>query len=459
MVPDRLVGLVLFTSVFINLIQSGLNDWLIHLDESRNAECFFSTSRYFCHFNEKHVRLERNVNRITCVLHGTPLPFILLKKQRVKPEALIDWVIPFHLIEEYVDYLNSSNPTSTDETLLCNCTLKRIGIDCQYEIENKALELTKLLESQRGKPSSEFETLTSLIDGISCNGTSTPQIEWRQICDGITQCEDASDELNCHLLEMNQCDEDEEYRCRNGMCIPKQFAFDGTHDCLDSSDEQELPSLVYMYESCPAQSLYRCDERLCRKNQFSCGDGRCVSWLTLIKEQNGCRNGRHLAYRCETNGTFLSSRKNFTGICQETFKPLEELTETSSCVVSLRHFLTADREETLEKSMKNIRRNCSELIKYPEQVMFSPILATFYNRTELEMTYALGMSSIRSISRRAHLYCLQGKMICHAEPTTIHEDVCMTHDEIERLTSKYPFFPVSHLFCELASKKIFSAPR
>ncbi|CAF0712089.1 unnamed protein product [Adineta steineri] len=241
--------------------------------------------------SEENDYLERDVRSSLCQIGGTPLSFITLKKQRIGSELLIDWLIPFHLIEQYADYLNLSNPTSTDDTLICNCTAKRVGIACQYQIENKDWELSRLVEAQRSRQSNEYETLTSLIDGISCNG-SVPRVEWRQICDGISQCEDASDELNCHLLELNQCneEEDEEYRCRNGMCIPKEFAFDGTFDCMDSSDEQEILKLTRAFDPCPDQSLYRCDERLCRKDRFSCGDGQCVPWSYKNHRLHRCHN-------------------------------------------------------------------------------------------------------------------------------------------------------------------------
>ena len=170
-------------------------------------------------------------------------------------------------------------------------------------------------------------------------------MEWRQICDGIIQCSDASDEFNCDLLELNECDEDEEYRCRNGMCIPKEFAFDGTHDCLNSSDEQELPSLLRVFAQCSGLSLFRCDERLCQKDEFSCGDGQCVRWSALINGENGCRNFRHQAYRCDTIGSFLSIQKDLPGICRETSQPREERANTSNCVINLRHLLTTDQEE------------------------------------------------------------------------------------------------------------------
>ena len=458
---SQLVRYVFCATVALDLAQPRRHDWLIHLDERRNVECFLYLDRHFCHFSEENDHLTRDVKNNSCQISGTPLSFIMLKKKNIRPETLIDWLIPFHLIEQYAGYWNSRNSTASDSTLVCNCTFNRLGIACQYEIENKDWELTRLLETQRGRSSNEYETLTSLIDGISCDG-SVPPVEWRQICDGIAQCEDASDEFNCHRLELNQCDEDDEYRCRNGMCIPKEFAFDGTLDCMDSSDEQEIASLVRVFDPCSDQSLFRCDERLCRKDQFSCGDGQCVPWSTLlISEERGCRNSRHLADRCEIDGNLLSTQKNLTGICRQTTESLEALTNKSSCFVSLRHFLTTDREETFRMSMDNLRKNCSELIEYPERSMFSPVLMTFYNRSQLEVVVTSGIVGIRLISRRAHLFCLRGKMICDGQLMEIsrppHGEYCMTNEQLQEMISKYPFIPFSHLFCRLVNNELFSS--
>ena len=65
-------------------------------------------------------------------------------------------------------------------------------------------------------------------------------LDWRDICDGIQQCLEGKDEDNCDLLEMNRCDEEEEYRCTNGMCITQEFFLDGELDCLDWSDEIQM---------------------------------------------------------------------------------------------------------------------------------------------------------------------------------------------------------------------------
>ena len=450
----HLLVFVVFASVFVDLIESGKSDWLIHLDERRNAECFLTPVRHFCHSSEENLPIGKNVNRTTCQLNGISVSFAMLKENQISTDVLIDWLIPFHLIEQYADYLNSISRTSTDETLICNCTLKRLGTDCQYEIENKGRDLINVIKIQRGgKSTGEYETLTSLIDGISCRGASVPHVEWRQICDGISQCEDVSDELNCHRLELNQCEGDKEYRCRNGMCIPKEFVFDGTLDCMDSSDEQELTNVFRVLDSCVDQSRFECDERLCRKDQFSCGDGQCVPWSSLINGENGCTNSRHLAYRCETMDNLLSSRRNLEGICRETTAQLEKLTNTSSCLVSLRHLLTTDREEIVRVSMENILNNCSQLIHYPEKTILSPILVMFYNRTELEMIFKRGISFISNVSKRPHLYCLRGKITCQGQLMTLSGDFCMTNEEFQGLIKEYPFFPLSDLFCEMSLKE------
>ena len=48
-------------------------------------------------------------------VNGIPLSFAELDNSNITTETLIEWIIPFHLIEQYADYLNSSRRTSIDE--------------------------------------------------------------------------------------------------------------------------------------------------------------------------------------------------------------------------------------------------------------------------------------------------------------------------------------------------------
>lgn len=53
------------------------------------------------------------------------------------------------------------------------------------------------------------------------------------VCNGIRQCMDGSDEENCDIL---QCQHNQ-FRCRNGQCVSLTARCNGKTDCQDSSDE------------------------------------------------------------------------------------------------------------------------------------------------------------------------------------------------------------------------------
>ena len=114
---------------------------------------------------------------------------------------------------------------------------------------------------------------------------------------GRIDCENGIDELGCDILELNECDPVTEFRCRNGLCIDLNLAFDTNMNCMDWSDE-DIGALPVHFSNAPDEICARqfhteCHYRFCGAGMFPCGDGTCTSslWNSI-----GCANQRHFHY-------------------------------------------------------------------------------------------------------------------------------------------------------------------
>ncbi|CAF1276482.1 unnamed protein product, partial [Didymodactylos carnosus] len=199
------------------------------------------------------------------------------------------WSASVDIVEQYEIYLQTNN-TRMNDYVYCKCRKPWFGPHCEFKFDTDdndttTSNFTKFAQNQFLKKSL-VKTESRINHGEIfkyTNGTSYIGLEcirygigldWREICDGKIDRVNGEDEENCFQLEINECDESFEFRCRNGLCIPLSFYYDLNVDCLDQSDEI-LDGPVFNY--CRRDPSILCHELMCPPNEFSCGDDQCTS--------------------------------------------------------------------------------------------------------------------------------------------------------------------------------------
>ena len=180
--------------------------------------------------------------------------FDQLRKQNITSEQLYQWSASIDLLEQYQEYL-IFNQSSLSTKTFYNCSSSlRFGEQCQYEffsMPSGNLTLKQMvLEFYETIP---HPTSITCYVHLECDRGDLKSfcLDWTDICDGYVDClNDQIDEKFCWQLQINECHQDE-YRCTNGQCISKQFAFinEQTFECLDRSDgyHKSLQINIYPY--------------------------------------------------------------------------------------------------------------------------------------------------------------------------------------------------------------------
>ena len=229
---------------------------------------------------------------------GTRMSFRDIRSQNINVSHLMDWSVPVDIIERYQKYVNIFDDESNE--YFYNCTQPWFGHRCQYSfnLDRNQSSFDEIVEQDFARRSGfvEYGNMPVLFPCyvlLVCDrGGSSLCLDWREICDGTVDCLDGGhDEEFCFDMEMNECGE-HEYRCHNGLCIPKDLWENGLGeaDCLDRSDDL-LP--VNVMTECYHDPSFRCEEYSCTRGTYTfvCGDGQCIEGF------NKCQNGRHALLR------------------------------------------------------------------------------------------------------------------------------------------------------------------
>jgi hypothetical protein len=271
-------------TVLLLLLSSQSFCWILH--DIDGKDCIYS----FTHTDEPASAVWHIIpycrERTDTSCQGISISFRTLKEKAVSTDELLyAWNAPIEVVNEY-----GKNPLN-DNQFFCNCSRPtQFGRVCEYELE-KEVNLNTVIRRQFAMTVNKNNFDDSVMCYMDLPGcVAIICLDWRQVCNGIVDCDGGEDEDGCLELEASVCDGETEFRCKNGMCIPKSFTFDMTFDCLDHSDEQ-FHLLPFSSAECHMNPSLDCEEHICHRLEFPCGDGQCVD-----NPSQSCKNGRNLFY-------------------------------------------------------------------------------------------------------------------------------------------------------------------
>ena len=375
--------LTLFIIIIMFVSPVKLSIYLFNTEDSSAVDmfdCIHHEATRYCRRPMAPIDLKRNHRREECYHNGTMHTFRALRSNNISVSVILhQWGSSIEKVEEYARYMRQINQsTDDDKNTLCQCTNHRsFGKNCDYilPIEDQRFEATLDWEIYlRSSYPDYYQHYSDILCYITLQCDSGRLcLDWRDICDGVQQCTYGHDEETCDLLEFHECENDE-YRCRNGMCIPEEYFLDGDYDCLDLSDEKQLFNDV----DCTYQQTNPvCDDRVCLPNQWSCGDGQCIdnrlAFQQLTLGPHACTSRRDQYYMCETNFLFKQWTMS-NGKCDRSREYIEKNLATFNHTERCLYYLKCQLTEGFEKNCpcddtwscrKYTAMYCLETIQYP----------------------------------------------------------------------------------------------
>ena len=382
---------------FLDVVEHKI--YLSHTQDGTSIQyydCILVDVLLYCRQPRHPIHLTRTHQSSTCAANGgiTHTFQDLLAHNVIISTILHQWKSSIEQVERYARFI--SNPSHDIDGFLCECLRPRsFGKFCEYvlpvgETFQQTIDWQVMRRVQNLLGVQVYGDITC-YEGVNCN-SGLLCLDWREICDGVQNCMLGLDEEQCDLLELNMCDDQNEYRCANGMCIPTEYFLDGELDCLDWSDEIKIKKSV----DCATESVsMECDDHICLINEWSCGDGQCIldrfgfqTRLDLVS----CVNQRNEYFWCETN-VYAARWTMPNGRCSwnSKYTALTSInrTEEERCEYLLKCALSWGGDSgcpcpPISQQCLELTKNCSSrLVNYPQSAFPAPYIHIYFNRTNI----------------------------------------------------------------------------
>jgi hypothetical protein len=394
---------------------------------------------------------------------GNLITFKQLGMANVTMNDLLQWRIPLDVADMYGAFL-SDNFYNDSVNFICNCSLSNtFGRYCEYAFEEGIDGIADLINSSI-EEKQKFYPKERLLPCYELENNPDQCLDYRDICDGEFDTVNGVDEHYCDLIETAACD-DNEFRCRNGHCIARQFLFDGQGDCTDFSDEQSLVILKKYknFENCYKQSTFDCDDHWCGREMISCGDGECIPWFQRFWAEHDCHNYYTHVYNCELeerhNKSIDFSITDNNGRCKSNITEFN--TTDDQCLLMIKCAVTLHPtcESFIDMPLNNytdaityVYHSCQNhtLMKYASGAkFFSPFVRADYIPNQFKLTVELEFFALMKV-RTPGQFCLIGEYMCEGGKVIHNGSKCFTHEEIYGNNYSYP--PYEYLFCRSVNR-------